>query len=204
MKRNLVVLSGCALAFLLASPAYSADATVGPYVSANLGLVMPSDSDGTVDGAPGLDFKTTYDAGWALGAALGYNFGAVRAEGEVAYQKADEDKVSWAGGTFDSTATISAFSFLVNGYYDFVNSSAFTPYLSAGLGFATLKWADDGWSTDDTVFAYQVGAGVGYAMSKNVTLDAKYRYFATADAKFDTTKVEFASHNVLFGIRVNF
>lgn len=204
MNKNLLAFSGFALALLLTSPAYSAETPVGPYVSGNLGLAMPSDSDATDPGAPGLTLNTSYDTGWTLGAALGYNFGNTRIEGEVAYQKADEDKVSFAGVTWDSTADISALSFLVNGYYDFTNSSAFTPYLSAGLGFAKIKWADDGYSADDTVFAYQVGAGVGYALSKNVTLDAKYRYLATSDAKFDTTETEFASHNLLFGVRVNF
>lgn len=130
---------------------------------------MPSDSDTTETGAPAT-LTTSYDTGWTLGAALGYNFGNTRLEGEIAYQKADEDKASWAGVTSDATGDVSALSFLVNGYYDFTNSSAFTPYLSAGLGFAKIKWAGDGYSVDDTVFAYQVGAGVGYALSKKSPL----------------------------------
>jgi len=202
MNKNLLVFSGCALALLLTSPAYSAETTVGPYVSANLGLAMPTDADAKESSGPVQNIS--YDTGWTLGAALGYNFGNTRLEGEVAYQKADEDKATFLGVTLDSTWGISTLSFLVNGYYDFTNSSAFTPYLSAGLGFAKVKWAGDGDSVNDTVFAYQVGAGVGYALSKNVTLDAKYRYFATADAKFDTVKMDFASHNLLFGVRVNF
>lgn len=203
MNKNLVVFSGCALAFLLSSPAYSADATVGTYVSCNLGLAMPSDSDGSVEGNP-VPFHTSYDTGWALGAAIGYDFGNTRLEGEVAYQKADEDKAGYVTAQQDSTSDKSARSFLVNGYYDFTNSSAFTPYLSAGLGYAKIKWSGEGESLSDTVFAYQVGAGVGYALSKNVTLDVKYRYFATSDPKFDVTEMEFASHNLLFGVRVNF
>lgn len=205
MNKNLVVFSGCALALLLSSPAYCAEADTGLYVSGNLGLAMPRDSDATDSGVSGLTLNTSYDTGWALGAALGHNFGNTRLEGEVAYQKADEDKTSFAGVTLDSTWDISALSFLANGYYDFTNSSAFTPYLSAGLGFAKVKWAGDGESADDTVFAYQVGAGVGYALSKKVTLDAKYRYFATSDPKFfDTVKMDFASHNLFLGVRVNF
>lgn len=203
MNKNLVVFSGCALALLLSSPAYCADAVTGFYVSGNLGLAMPSDSDGTVEGAPNA-FHTSYDTGWAIGAALGYNFGNIRLEGEVAYQKADEDKAGYVNSQQDSTYDKSARSFLINGYYDFTNSSAFTPYLSAGLGQAKIKWSGEGESLKDTVFAYQVGAGVGYALNKNVTIDAKYRYFATSDPKFDVTEMEFASHNLLLGVRVNF
>ncbi len=57
---------------------------------------------------------------------------------------------------------------------------------------------------DDTVFAYQVGAGVGYAVTEKVSFDVKYRYFATSDPEFDTTKAEYSSHNVYAGIRVTF
>ena len=204
MNKNLLLFSSCALALLLTSPAYSAETSVGPYVSGNLGLAMPTDADSTFPLAPGYTINTSYDTGWAIGAALGYNFGNTRVEGEVAYQKADEDKAKDSFGSWDATGDISALSFLVNGYYDFTNSSAFTPYLSAGLGFAKVKVTDIGYNADDTVFAYQVGAGVGYALNKNVTLDVKYRYFATSDAKFEYETREFASHNLLFGVRVNF
>lgn len=205
MNKNLLVFPGCALlALLLSSPAYSADAPVGKYVSGNLGLAMLSDADSTFRLAPGLTINTSYDTGWTLGAALGYNFGSTRLEGEVAYQKADEDKANDTSVTWNATGDISTLSFLVNGYYDFTNSSAFTPYLSAGLGFAKIELDDVDYNADDTVFAYQVGAGVGYALSKNVTLDAKYRYFATSDAEFEFETRDFASHNLLLGIRINF
>lgn len=54
------------------------------------------------------------------------------------------------------------------------------------------------------MFAYQVGAGVGYALTPQVTLDVKYRYFATADPDFDGTDMEYASHNIYAGIRLDF
>jgi len=43
-------------------------------------------------------------------------------------------------------------------------------------------------SEDDTVFAYQIGAGAGYAVNKNITIDLKYRYFATEDPDFEGIK----------------
>ena len=59
-------------------------------------------------------------------------------------------------------------------------------------------------SDDDTVFAYQAGLGVGYALNDSITLDLKYVYFATQDADFDGVDVEIASHNIVFGIRYAF
>ena len=102
---------------------------------------------------------------------------------------------------------------VLNGYYDFTNSSNFTPYVSAGLGFSKIEANDyniigsgePDLNDDDTVFAYQVGAGVGYAVNAQFTIDVKYRYFAAEDAKlFETAEVEIASHDLLLGLRFNF
>ncbi len=97
-------------------------------------------------------------------------------------------------------------SFLVNGYYDFFTKSPITPYLSAGIGFANLKIndLDDFGDSSDTVLAYQVGVGLGYAINREVTLDFKYRYFATADPNFDGMDAECGSHNIYVGARYNF
>ena len=116
------------------------------------------------------------------------------------------------GGSVTASGDVSSLAFLINGYFDFVNDSAFTPYLSAGIGYAKIDLNDfnsagsgeSDYSDDDSVFAYQVGLGVGYAVTEKVTIDVKYRYFATADPEFDTTEVEVASHNFLFGVRFNF
>lgn len=209
MKKNLLIISVCVLAFFFSSPAYSAE---GPYVSGNIGFAMLSDSDLTDSTIPGITIDIEYDTGLALGAALGYDFGNTRLEGEISYQKNDFEKASLLGVDVDLTGDVTSLSLLMNGYYDLVNNSVFTPYLSAGLGFAKVEVNDfnvpgsglPNSNYDDTVFAYQVGVGVGYAVNEKVTIDVKYRYFATSDPEFDTTEAEFASHNFLFGVRVNF
>ena len=193
MKKNLLITFVCLLTLFLAAPVYSAE---GLYVSGYFGFAMASDSDLTDSTVPGVTVNTEFDTGPALGAALGY----------------DVDKIGALGVFFDATGDATAISFLINGYFDFVNSSAFTPYISAGLGYAQVEFNDlnisgsgfPGSSDEDTVFAYQIGIGLGYAVSEKVTIDVKYRYFGTEDSEYDTTKAEFASNNVLFGIRVNF
>jgi len=197
----------CVLAVFFTAQAYSAD---GPYLSANLGLAALSDSDITNPGEESEELS--YDTGWTLGAAVGYRFNNVRVEGELSYQKNDADQLSQMGDISDMKGDATSTALLVNGYYDFANESAFTPYISAGLGYAKVETNDmnvvgssgSDFNEDDGVFAYQVGAGVGYAVNENVTLDLKYRYFATEDAELDTSEVEFASHNFLVGIRYNF
>jgi opacity protein-like surface antigen len=209
MKKNLLITFVCVLVFFFSAPVYCAE---GFYVSGNIGFAMASDSDLTDSNAPGITVNTEFDTGLVFGAALGYDFNRFRVEGEISYQKNDIDKTSAQGVFVDATGDSVALSFLINGYYDFINSSAFTPYISAGLGFAQVEFNDldisslgfSGSNDEDTVFAYQIGIGVGYAVSEKVTIDVKYRYFGAEDSEYDTTKAEFASNNLLFGVRINF
>ena len=209
MKKKLLIIFVCVLAFFFSATVYSAE---GLYVSGNLGFAMASDSDLTDSAVPGVTVNTEFDTGLAFGAALGYDFNRFRVEGEISYQTNDVDKIGAQGVFFDATGDATALSFLINGYYDFKNRSAFTPYVSAGLGFAQVEFNNlnisrlgfSGSNDKDTVFAYQIGIGVGYAVTEKVTIDVKYRYFGTEDSEYDTTEAEFASNNFLFGVRVNF
>ena len=97
---------------------------------------------------------------------------------------------------------------MANAYYDFHNSSEFTPYVMAGVGLnrGTLEANINGYegNTDTaksktiksknlTSFAYNVGVGVGYEMTKDVYLDAGYKLSgSTGSYKFkeDITKID--------------
>ncbi|MEN8123433.1 MAG: OmpW family outer membrane protein [Bacteroidota bacterium] len=182
----------------------------GTYFSGNIGAAVATDSDVTDQGG---NFEIESDTGIAFGAAVGYAYGNnIRMEAELAYQKNDIDQVNVPGVGSSVTAggDTSSYALLLNGYYDFTNNSAFTPFISAGIGYAKVEVNDfivNGipiGSEEDKVFAYQVGAGVGYAISETLILDLKYRYFATADPKFDTAEAEYASHNFYVGIRAFF
>lgn len=211
MKKKISTIACCAMLLSISTIAYSAE---GPYVNANLGLAIPTDSDMTDSTLPAITIDIEADTGLALGVAAGYDFGIynVRLECEIAYQKNDLDKASLWGVDVDLTGDTSSLALLVNGYYDFANDSAFTPFISAGLGFAKVEVNDlnvpgsgiPSYSDDDTVFAYQVGAGVGYAVNEKVSVDVKYRYCATSDPEFDTTEIEYSGHNLYAGVRVGF
>lgn len=207
MKKIIVTAVGCAMILSLSSVAHSA----GPYVSGNLGLAVASDSDVTDSTVPATTMEIESDNGLALGVAAGYGFANnTRLEGEIAYQKNDLDKARLLGVDVGLTGDTSSLALLLNGYYDFVNKSPMTPFISAGVGLARVDINDmnvpgsgiPNANDDDTVFAYQLGAGVGCAVSAKVSLDVKYRYLGTSDPEFDTTDVEYSSHNVYAGIRV--
>ena len=63
----------------------------------------------------------------------------------------------------------------VRGYYDFDNSSMFTPYLTAGLGYVQNKVTLPVKTTNHH-YGYIVGFGSLINVAKNVDLDLGYRH----------------------------
>lgn len=176
----------------------------GPYVSGQLGTAFIADDEKI------SKLVLEFDPGLTFGAAVGYKFGKLRAEGELGYQKNDIDQCTYAGRELSVSGDVAGKSFLINGYYDFINKTDFTPYVTAGIGIARLELNDltiagrKIGSANDTVFAYQVGAGVGYAVNKKYTIDLKYRFCSTTEPEFNGVKSDFGSHNIYLGLRYNF
>ncbi|HPC08909.1 MAG TPA: outer membrane beta-barrel protein [Smithella sp.] len=215
MKKILSVIVGFMMLMMIpgisigsdASPAkkakaakFKAAAVNKPYVSVQGGVAFLTDSD--VDAgirSTAMDF----DPGYALGVAAGYKMGKYRVEGEIGYQKNEVDKALSGRRT---SGDMKAYSFLVNGYYDIATKTRFTPYLTAGIGVAKVDGDFNRIAhVDDTAFAYQVGAGVAYAVNRALAVDLKYRYMDTVDDfGFGNTNPEFSTHNVFLGLRYCF
>ena len=88
--------------------------------------------------------------------------------------------------------------FMANGYLDLGTYAGLTPYVGAGAGVMSVNWdnlslqcvdstacASSGSSRGehDWRFAYQLSAGLAYAITKNLKLDVGYRYFDVAGGK---------------------
>jgi opacity protein-like surface antigen len=198
---------------LVAVPAMAA----GPYVGGELGAVFPSTSTASFsDNVPySADIKAK--TGFGIGLLGGFDFGTYRLEGEFAYRKNNLKEITFVGDPTEPVGgDVSTMALMVNGYYDFRTvSPTFVPYLGLGLGGARVKAkaihqdTSTIYSDSDTVFAYQFAAGVGYVISKELTLDLGYKYFATTKPEFqDTTgvkvEVEYMSHNIFLGARYSF
>jgi outer membrane autotransporter protein len=75
-------------------------------------------------------------------------------------------------------------TYMLNGYYDFHNESAFTPYVSASIGLANLKLENKTYEGDDSDqishsannFAWGLEAGVKYDVNTNLAVDLSYKY----------------------------
>ena len=172
----------------------------GSYVSGHIGLNALDDAMLSVPGLISIDME--FDPGFAIGGTLGYDFGDTRLETELAYRSNDIDKFSGVGGSIDGDGDFSTLSLMINGFYEVENETKFTPYIGGGIGFANVKLELFDEDDDETVFAYQLGLGIGYEINESVTLDLGYRYFATMDPEFeDDVEAEYISHNVLLSIR---
>lgn len=206
------------------------------YFSAKAGLSMLDDSDfkpakvasidyeledGTESTLEGDSATAEFDWGPAIAFAIG---GAVsdriRIETEVGYQENDFDEMTVSGIStgpdeyvteqFKSRGDMSSLSLMLNGYYDFVNNTPLTPFVTMGMGLARLEagnlQVEDNYQEGDSnsVFAYQFGTGLAWEIDEQIAIDFTYRYFATKDARFDFGDVEYASDNFYVGLRTKF
>ncbi len=205
MKRSSLIVVLVFLLVLTSGVAFSAES--GAYMSAKVGGGSLEDIG---DSVGDLKINCELDAGLALAVAAGYDFVPFRVEGEFSYQKNDFDKVeaklNGEKFKFDAEGDMTSYTLMVNGYYDIRNSSPMSLFFGAGLGGARLEINDfnikgsglDDESDSDTVFAYQITAGIGYAVNEKVVLDFTYRYFDTAEDDYD------GSHNAYVGLRMRF
>lgn len=112
----------------------------------------------------------------------------------------------------------------VNAFYDFHNSSGFTPYIMGGIGYSSNKYKTNLiWSNSakevsfkkKKAFVYQIGVGGSYAVSKNMHFDLGYRLMFKNNAKHkaevhdknNTISAHIKrelSHTFLAGVRVTF
>ncbi|HEV2043723.1 MAG TPA: outer membrane beta-barrel protein, partial [Sphingomicrobium sp.] len=196
MKKLMIATLAAAAA---SSPALARDGQV--YLGIEGGALWAQDIDidahavqeGTdvfVDDAYQLDFKTGLD----LDLIAGYDFGMVRAEAELSYKRAGIDEVdgNFSEGSGSADGEVSVWSIMGNALLDFGNQDGLSFYAGGGLGWARVKLSDfDGDSIGDvdgdkdSGFAWQLIAGARYAVSSNVDLGLKYRYFQSSRLEFN-------------------
>lgn len=175
-----------------------------PYVSANVGLGFAGDTSVTSGGVT-VDNAISYKTGIPFGGAVGLKGNEYRVEAALEYVT---NKVDNFAGMFASNGDkVSIFSYMANAYYDYsMKDSSITPYVMGGLGGASIepKAADGTTGTSKSVFAWQLGAGVGVKATDNIVVDLGYRYFKPSAYKDTDFKATFSSSNILLGVRYNF
>ncbi|PVZ89376.1 porin family protein [Serratia sp. S1B] len=233
-----LTLSVIALSCFAASvSSHAATLAESAYVSAKVGvgienthdyklsatLTDPSTTPATnLSGSQSLksDSQSVFTGSLAYGFNLApvYNI-PVRAELEYAYH--DTADFSFKDLCSSCQLSTKVQTVMLNGYYDFKNKSAFTPYVSLGLGNASLKTTvhdDTGYSKTKTNndFAWSVGLGVAYTINPNFSVDLGYRYLDAGKASVSdsltngsatlsmNTKAQISSNDVTLGLRYAF
>lgn len=217
MKRLILAL---AMVFALALPSVSSAAS-GMYLAPK--FLMTVQNTGIVDrsssmGGLGLDPYSQFTLGGAL--AAGYDFWPQQMlplRVEIEFAMRGNSETEWSGMFGTAEMTFNSTTLLANVYYDFHNSTAFTPYIGAGLGLAfnylgvdTEYYNGYGDSMDDrqTNFAWQVGVGVAYAINENIAVDAAYRYldlgYTQLDSHYGDMGIRPYNHEFMLGLRFGF
>ena len=199
MKKSLL------LAMLFAALG-AAPALAGTYVSGAIGLGIPGDYSGTDSGTK---YQVSFNNGVPFNAAVGYDSGNSRAEFAIGHQKYGVDTITIGTTKYkvSDAAAIdgSAWTYMANGYLDLNKGNDIEPYAMAGLGFATLKESVKVSGVtilaDETRFTWQLGAGLGFKLSKNLTGDFGYRYLKPTGMDNNGSM---SLHNILAGVRYSF
>ncbi len=115
----------------------------------------------------------------------------------------------------DGRGSIKHDTFFLNGYYDFRNHTAFTPYVGVGIGTRKLDvdYRPSGVGViddSDRVFVYQLAAGVLYALTEQIQLQAGINYVdgrkATVRSELLPARFDIESQSIDYrlGIKYNF
>ena len=224
----------------------------GFYTSLKAGI-SDTKFDNSKDQASESDFKLTFhnkDTDEtiypSISTAVGFDFSKIsninaRAELEYTYKdkakfSPDLNQITFVEGDDSGTESLPngtpglfinelrTQSLMLNAYYDFKNTSKFTPYVSAGAGVTRVKnkqtlnseFSEEGSLGSDTnnSFTWSAGAGVSYKVTENVALDLAYRYVDAGEIEFNhnaplenvnlKTTADLVSHDYSLGIRYNF
>lgn len=112
-------------------------------------------------------------------------FGNISNEKIYTIVDTDENTGKEEVDSFKYKNSLKSQTFFLNNYFDFQNTTKFTPYISAGLGIALNKstiqrsYNNNHISTEkmnSNNFAWNVGTGITYEVMPNVLLDLSYRF----------------------------
>jgi opacity protein-like surface antigen len=224
-----------ALAASASTAARAADGALTPYARLDAGIALSSSTGGDIFNGNGWgnDFGNSAVVDIGAGAAMPLGGVDVRGEFAIGYLPSftgNHSAPNTAGTTILSTQTdVRTWTFMANGYVDIPTSSAFTPYLGAGLGVASnhlkpVTYAFNGTASatetgmTKTNFAWSLAAGVGYKLGSATTLDLGYRYLDAGDVASSgnitlvngltstqpPVKSKLKAHELTMGIRLSF
>ncbi|MBU3004655.1 outer membrane protein [Paraglaciecola arctica] len=215
----------------------------GFYGSAQLGVSQQINDSQAIGNniAVDADFPAEFDAGDGTVGSIGLGYvinPQFRVEARLGYRESSFDETLLGTGARDGEeyildGEIQSTTLTLEGFYDFQNSTAFTPYIKAGVGisdnsysaklggtgvaaFDAFDGATDGFydaytDDDSTEFSWNVGFGGHYQVNETTSVYAEYQYASFGDVQTGQdsftdgfTIEDLSTNEVSVGIRVNF
>jgi opacity protein-like surface antigen len=158
---------------------YDSDATYGGEIGLS-GIVIPNFRIGASYSRSEFDFK---NATLAASGTATINGTSYSASGVGTVNRADLGSLA---GQFDAKINL----YMLNAYYDFKNSSQFTPFVGVGIGLADIK------NTKDNELAYSASAGGKYNFNDNLYLGLKGSYVRVNSPTINVDSVDIALKDV--------
>lgn len=173
------------------------------------------------------------------GVAIGYNFDTkfnvpIRIDFDFNARMRSNSRYSYTPipSYNDSTNNkVQLNTFIFNASYDFKNNTRFTPYISAGVGLASINnkasnhfiftsSSSDLYSFQSKKshtsnnFAWNAGAGVKYKINEDFSLDFSYKYLGAGKSNvylekgayntFQRSKTKIYTQDIMLGLTYNF
>lgn len=171
---------------------------------------------GLIEDVPiGFTFDLGFE-GYILGAAVGTEI-LPNLRGEVEFSVVNTELTEFLGfpvegGGMNSTG----YNLLANLWYDIDTGTAFTPYIGGGVGYGydVITSSVGPGEVNTSGLLYQLGAGISYAATEDISLDLGYRYRVQPDAEVsgdglilgpgDSLTSSATNHIVQAGVTFNF
>lgn len=186
MKNSIIFKVVLASSLAISSSSAFATNAEKAYVRADAGFSVLAKNPGKAD------YSKKPKASPVYGVGFGYKFtDHLRSDVTVTYRSNFKYSGKDSDGESESQK-ISSTAIMLNAYYDIMRYKGFTPYVMAGAGIAYNKAGDfkqgDAFTkgAQKSSAAWQAGFGTQYRITKNIDLDAGYRYVSLG--KITTTK----------------
>ncbi|HDQ03510.1 MAG TPA: porin family protein [Deltaproteobacteria bacterium] len=236
MKKVIYAVFVVLMMFAFSSLAHAQSGTKGIYVGLVGGYVVANDVDGKLSYGPASLISTNSGislvSGYLVGAKVGWltPFTNRILALELEYNHIEQKMDSWdnwvatpgfAAG-LDGKIKIDLLMFNMIARYP---EGRFHPYVGAGAGAAYAKIGDTSFISlrgyegvagggSDTVFAYQLMAGLDFDITENIILGAGYKYLVADKVQYDSFSAEmwgrgsmqadYKGHNIMLSLSYMF